>query len=78
MLEQFFQKAHGPSGVVSDRAVDDHDIQHKPSANFEEIISLRQFMQKRGDSLIGRMGFDLLRCPHLAQDTTDNHCNAMA
>ena len=77
VLEQFIYQAHGPTGVVSDRAVNDLDVQHSPSANFREIISLRQLVQKRGDRLIGRRGFDLLRRPHLAQHPSHDHGNAM-
>lgn len=38
MLEQFVHQAHGPTGVVSDRAVDNLDFQHHPSVNFENYI----------------------------------------
>jgi hypothetical protein len=31
ILEQFSCQANGPVGVVSDRAVDDLDLQHQPS-----------------------------------------------
>ena len=37
LFEQFFHQAHGPTGVVSDRAVNDLDVQHRPSANFEKL-----------------------------------------
>jgi len=37
MLEQFLCQAHGPTGVVSDRAVNDLYLQHNPSANFERL-----------------------------------------
>jgi hypothetical protein len=30
LFEQFASQAHGPVGVVSNRAVDDLDLQHKP------------------------------------------------
>ncbi len=35
-------------------------------------------MQKRGYSIIGRTGFDLLRRPHLAQHAAYDHGDAMA
>lgn len=38
VFEQLFYQAHGPTGVVSDRAVNDFDFQHSPSANFRRII----------------------------------------
>jgi hypothetical protein len=41
MFEQFFHQAHGPTGVVSDRAVNDLDVQHSPSANFEKLYPSR-------------------------------------
>jgi hypothetical protein len=61
MLEQFLCQAHGPAGVVSDRAVNDLDFQHGPSTIFDGLYHLltRQFLQERGNRLIGRPGFDL-------------------
>ena len=41
VFEQFFQQAHGPTGVVSDRAVNDLDVQHNPSADFEKLYPSR-------------------------------------
>jgi hypothetical protein len=38
MLEQFIQQAHGPPGIVSDRAVYDLDLQHDPSENLGNYI----------------------------------------
>ena len=37
ILEQFFRQAHGPTCVMSDRAINDLDDQHDPSANFERL-----------------------------------------
>jgi hypothetical protein len=34
VLQQFACQAHGPVGVVSDRTVDDLDLQHAPSHRF--------------------------------------------
>ena len=38
VLEQFFCQTHGPTQVVSDRAVNDLDFQHHPSANLRDYI----------------------------------------
>jgi hypothetical protein len=38
MFEQFVQQAHGPPGIVSDRAINDFDVQHGPSANLGNYI----------------------------------------
>ena len=38
MFEQLIQQAHGPPGIVSDRAVYDFDVQHGPSANLGNYI----------------------------------------
>jgi hypothetical protein len=35
-------------------------------------------MQKRSHGLVGRGGFDLFRCPNLAQDAVNDHSYAMA
>ena len=32
ILEQFFCQAHGPTQIVSDRAIDNFYFEHKPSA----------------------------------------------
>ena len=41
VFEKLFHQAHGPTGVVSDRAVNDLDVQHSPSANFEKLYPSR-------------------------------------
>ncbi len=38
ILEQFFCQTHGPTQVVSDRAVHDFNFQHHPSANLRDYI----------------------------------------
>lgn len=37
ILQQLICQAHGPTGVVSDRAINDFDFQHKPSENFGRL-----------------------------------------
>jgi hypothetical protein len=39
LLQQFTCQAHGPVGVVSDRAVDDLDLQHMASGRLLELAS---------------------------------------
>jgi len=53
ILEQFFCQTHGPTQVVSDRAINDLDFQHDPSANFERLYHWRMpwFLKKRGNRL---------------------------
>jgi hypothetical protein len=48
MFEQFFHQAHGPTGVVSDRAVNDLDVQHSPSADFEKLYPPRSQIVLKG------------------------------
>ena len=51
LFEQFFHQAHGPTGVVSNRAVNDLDVQHSPSANFEKLyppLSQMALFTRRG------------------------------
>ena len=38
MLEQFFRQAHGPTGVVSDRAVNNFDLQHKTPVESRSLL----------------------------------------
>lgn len=38
ILQQFVHQAHGPTCVVSDRTVNDLDIQHVPSEIFKDYI----------------------------------------
>lgn len=37
MFEEFIYQAHGPAGVVSDRAVFDCNVQHNASASCEGL-----------------------------------------
>ena len=47
VLEQFICQAHGPTGVVSDRTINDLYFQHNPSADFGDYIieAIRARMQ---------------------------------
>ena len=43
VLQQFICQAHGPTGVVSDRAINDLYFQHMPSTRFEIITETSEF-----------------------------------
>ena len=45
ILEQFICQAHGPTSVVSDRAVNDLYFQHVPSTRFEIITETSEFLK---------------------------------
>jgi hypothetical protein len=58
MFEQFIGQAHGPIGVVSDRAVNDLDFQHSPSANFERLYHCGN--SYKNAATVSSAGFDLI------------------
>ena len=48
VLQQFIYQAHGPTGIVSDRAVNDLDFQHRTSAGLEIITETCEFLKNSG------------------------------
>ena len=69
VLQQFICQAHGPTGVVSDRAINDLYFQHMPSTRFEIITETSEFLKNsevyevnslKNCRTVSSAGFDLI------------------
>ena len=69
MLQQFRAQAHGPIGVMSDRAVDDLYFQHRASTSFKIITETSEFLKNsevyevnslKNCRTVSSAGFDLI------------------